>query len=114
MAFMPLCLFPTALLTTGFTILCQGQANGYAVIKRAIFTVQIGVVGTVNLSVWRVRSGQSPNAGNILIDTMPLGWGVPFSSNELSNMVLSAGDMIQALCSANNAMNATVSGYTGP
>lgn len=100
---------PSTQITTGAVAYVTGPANGQALIKRAVFTNI--TAGAVTITVYRVASGGSPGSANIVIDARPVPALGTDLAPELSNMVLSAGDTIQALASANTSINLTVSGF---
>ena len=81
-----------------------------AVIKRVTFlnTDTVAVTLTVHL----VRSGGSATAANKLINALPLSANQTYQSPELANLVLTAGDAIQALASTASKINSTGSGFT--
>lgn len=110
MTISPAILTPSAQLTNAAASIYTVPANGKAVIKRAVFTN----VDTVTrlLTVHRVASGGSATTANQVITTQRLTPGEAYVAAELANMVLDAGDSIQALADANTAVNATMSGYT--
>lgn len=97
-------------ITTGAVAYVTGGANARAIIKRAVFTNVTS--GAVTITVYRVPSGGSPGATNIIIDARPVA-ALPGTdlAPELANMVLNAGDTIQCLASANASINFFASGY---
>lgn len=85
-------------------------ANGQVIIKRAVFTNTH--TGPATLTVHVVRSGDSADTTNIMIDAYPLSSGQAYVSPELANCVLDPGDTIQAVSSNANVILALGSGYS--
>ena len=114
MSIRPQILCPETVLGITAATLATGPSGGWALVKRAVFTAYSGNAGNVTITVYRVISGDSAVQGNVVIDTMTLTPGQAYTAPELANMVLNDGDTIQALCSSASAVNATISGFTGP
>lgn len=103
-------LTPSTQLTASAAAIYTSQTRGTAMIKRAVFTNTDTVSQTI--TVYRVASGGSAGATNIVIDAYSLTAGQAYVAPELSNMVLAGGDAIYAKASAGAVVNVTMSGYT--
>lgn len=98
-----------ATLGTSVAALYTAPAGVKAVVVRAaVFTNTSGSART--FTVYVVRSGGSPGAGNIVINAQSVAAGAAYVSSELANLVLGAGDSVQALASATSSINAVLSG----
>lgn len=80
------------------------------VIKSAVFTNTDTVARTI--TVHRVPSAGSASAGNMVISAFSLSAGQAYVAPELANMVLNAGETLQALASTAAVVNINVSGLT--
>jgi hypothetical protein len=105
----PAVLAPSAQLTAGVVTYITGTANAQTIIKRAVFTNV--TAGAVTFTVWRVPSGGTSGSTNLLIDARSIAAGGTDLAPELANMVLYAGDTIQAEASAATSINFTASGF---
>ncbi len=83
--------------------------NTQAVIKRAVFTNPTG--GAVTITIHRVPNGGTASTATQIISARSIAAGGTDLAPELVNMVLNAGDMIQALASAATSINCFVSGF---
>ncbi len=110
MTITPAALQPGVSLTNAAASIYTTPANGQAVIRRAVFTNHDSSPHVI--TVHRVPSGGSVLTANMLIDARRLTPGESYVSPELANMVLDAGDSIQAFADANSVVNAFMSGYT--
>tara|TARA_R110000868_G_scaffold143298_1_gene361346 strand:- start:5031 stop:5375 length:345 start_codon:yes stop_codon:yes gene_type:complete len=86
-----------------------GAAASQTIIKRAVFNNI--TAGAVTITVYRVASGGSAGTTNEVISARPVSAGATDLAPELANMVLNAGDTIQAKASANTSVNMTASGF---
>jgi hypothetical protein len=84
-------------------------ANGFQIIKRAVFTNLDNV--PVAITVYVVRSGGTAGPTNELISAYPLSAGQAYPSPELANMVLNPGDAIYALASIAGQVTTVASGF---
>lgn len=114
MTITPQILCPETVLTTGAVAVALGPSGGWALVKRAVFTAYATNVANVTITVYRVPSGGTAAQTNAVIDTFALTPGQAYVAQELANMVLNAGDTIQAKASGAAAVNLTISGFTGP
>lgn len=85
---------PLQLGTAASALITQGS-SGTTTVTRAVFTNVTGA--PVALTVYVVRSGGSANAASTVISAYNIGAGEAYVSPELANLVLSAGDSVQAL-----------------
>ena len=106
----PAILCPSTQLGASVATLYASQANGTAIVKRAVFTNTDTV--THKITVYRVPSGGTPGASNILINALAVSAGQAYVSPELSSMVLIGGDSIQAFADTASKVNAVISGFT--
>lgn len=105
----PAVLCPETQLTNSVATYITGPANSKIVIKQASFTNGTG--GAVTITVHRVVSAGTAGATNIVIPARSIAAGAVDRAPELFNMVLNAGDTIQALASAAASINFTASGF---
>lgn len=110
MSVTPAILTPTTQLTGSAAAIYTNSTRAPVMIKRAVFTNVD--TGSQTVTVYRVPSGGSAVAANIVIDAFPLSTLQAYVAPELSNMVLAVGDAIFAKASAVNSINATMSGFT--
>lgn len=96
-------------LTTSAVAQATCPALSQAVIKRAVFNNRTG--GAQTVTIYRVPSGGAAGSGNEVVTARTIGAGQTDLAPELVNMVLNAGDTIQALASANTSINCFVSGF---
>jgi hypothetical protein len=106
----PAALFGPEPINSSTEVLLTVVANGQVIIKRAVFTNTHTAV--VTLSVYVVRSGDSPDGTNLMIDAYPLSSGQAYVSPELANCVLDTGDTLQAVASVADKILALGSGYS--
>jgi hypothetical protein len=105
----PAVLQPGAVLTASPLAYVTGQANSQVIIKRAVFTNTTS--GAVTFTVYRVPSSGTPATGEIIISARSIAANGTDLAPELSNMVLNAGDTIQAEASAATSINMFASGF---
>ena len=98
-----------SVLTTSAVAYVTGAPNVKTLLKRTVFTNTTG--GAVTITVYRVPNAGSPITGNIIIEARSIGANGTDLAPELSNMVLNAGDTIQALASAGTSINVFSSGF---
>jgi len=98
-----------AILTTSAVAYVTGLANVQTILKRTVFTNT--TAGAITFTVYRVPSAGTPVTGNIIIDVRSIAGNSTDLAPELSNMVLNAGDTIQALASAGTSINVFSSGF---
>lgn len=98
-----------AQLTTAAVAYVTGAASVQTIIKRVVFTNTTATA--VPLTVYRVPSGGTAGATNEIIS----GRSVPANGTdlapELANLVLNAGETIQAMAGAAAAVNVFASGF---
>ena len=104
----PAVLQPGVQLTMAAVAIVTCPVNAQVIIKRAVFTNVTS--GAITLTVYRVQSGGTPGATNTIISAYSVAAGTAYVAPEFANMVLNAGDTIQALASATASINAFVSG----
>lgn len=105
----PAVIQPGTTVATVATPYMVGQANAQTIIKRAVFT-NTGTVAN-SLTVYRVPSGGTAAVGNELF-LRSIGGQSTDLAPELSNMVLNAGDSIQALVNTGTVgVNVFASGF---
>lgn len=100
---------PIQLATTAST-LYTAPASGTTVITRAVFTNVTG--NPASITVYVVRSGGSASASTTLISTYNIQPGEAYVAPELSNLVLTANDTIQALSSAATSITTVGSAFS--
>lgn len=105
----PAVLQPGATLGTSAGAIITAAANTTDIIKRAVFSNPTGAA--VTFTVYRVPSGGSISTGAIVISARSIAAGGTDLAPELSDMVLNAGDSIEALASAASSINAFASGF---
>lgn len=98
-----------AVLTVAALPYVTGAAASQTVIKRAVFTNI--TAGTVTFTVYRVPSGGTAGATNEIIPVRSIQTNGTDLAPELANMVLNAGETIQALASAAASVNVFASGF---
>jgi hypothetical protein len=96
-------------LTTSAVAYITGPANSQVIVKRAVFNNT--TAGAVTFTVYRVPSGGSVGTGNQIISARSISAGGTDLAPELANMVLNAGDTVQALASAGTSINMFASGF---
>ncbi len=96
---------PGVALGTSLAAVITAPANSQVTVKRAVFANYTG--GAVSFSVSRVASGGS---ALVIIPSRSIAAGATDLAPELANMVLNAGDVIQALASAATSINVFASG----
>lgn len=96
-------------ITTAAVAYVTGAANAQTLVKRAVFTNV--TAGAITITVHRVPSGGTAGATNMIIDTRSIAALGTDLAPELANMVLTAGDTIQCLASANASINFFASGF---
>ncbi|CAB4142365.1 hypothetical protein UFOVP1414_65 [uncultured Caudovirales phage] len=84
-------------------------AQGQTLIKRAVFTNVDTSPRTI--TVHRVPVSGSASNANRVISSFRLSPGQSYVAVELANMVLNAGDSIQAFADTANLVNVTMSGF---
>lgn len=87
-----------------------GAASQKTVVTRARFT-NSDTATAYTFTVHRFASGGSAGATNIIINARSIAPGGSDMAPELNGMVLSAGDVIQALASTTAKINCFVSGF---
>lgn len=107
MAIIPAFLGSAQLTTTTAPVLTVA-AGLHAVIKSATFTNITGSAATI--TVYRVPSGGSPGSDNALLLSFSIAANTTYIARELQNVVLGAGDSIQAKASAGTAINCFLDG----
>lgn len=100
---------PVQLGTSASALITQA-ASGTTTITRAVFTNVTAV--PVSITVYVVRSGGAANASSTVISAYNIGAGEAYVSPELANLVLSAGDAVQALASAATSITTVGSCFT--
>jgi hypothetical protein len=103
-------LCPATQLTGSAATIITGATNQKTVITRARFT-NSSASTAYTFTVYRVASGGSAGTTNILINARSIAAGGSDLAPELTNMVLAAGDTIQALASTTAEINAFASGF---
>lgn len=103
----PVCLFPTAQLAAGATILATGVPGG-TVVKKVVFTNVSAAAKTITVN--RVASGGSVASTNILMDVVSIDPLTDFIATSLSGQVLGQGDTLVVTPSAGSSVNATANG----
>lgn len=95
-------------LTASAATYVTASGTSKVIIKSAVFTNTDSVARTI--TVHRVASAGSAAATNIVINAFSLTAGQAYVSPELANMVLNAGETLQALASTTAVVNINVSG----
>ncbi len=107
MTISPAVLQPGVVLGTALASVVTAAANTQAVIKRAVCANPTGGAVTVTLS--RIPSG---GAALVIVPTRSIAANGTDLLPELTNMVLNAGDVIEASASAAASVNFFASGFT--
>jgi hypothetical protein len=105
----PAVLQPGTQITASPLAYVTASANSQAIIKRAVFTNV--TAGAVTFTVFRVSSGGTAGVTNTIIVARSIAAGGTDLAPELANMVLNAGDMVQAEASAAASINVFASGF---
>ena len=105
----PAVLQPGVTLTTSAAAIVTGGVNQQTIVKRAVFSNPTGAA--VGFTVYRVAAAGSVGTATTIIPSRNIAAGGTDLAPELANMVLNAGDTIQALASAATAINAFASGF---
>ena len=105
----PAILAQSTTLTNATATYITGAALSETIIKNAVFTNFTG--GAVTFTVWHVPNAGTAANANLLIQTRSIAAGGTDLAPELINLVLAAGDTIQALAGANTSINFTASGF---
>lgn len=106
----PAVLQPGIVLGTSAVAIVTAAVNQQNIIKRAVFSNPTG--GAVPFTVYRIPSGGSVGTATVIIPSRAIAAGATDLAPELANMVLNAGDTIQALAGTAASINAFVSGFT--
>ena len=101
---------PGAVLGTSAAAVVTSAANTQSVIKRAVCSNV--TAGAVTITVHRVPSSGAVSAATIIVPSRSISADGTDLLPELANMVLNAGDTIQALASAATSVNFFASGFT--
>lgn len=96
-------------ITTAAIAYITCPANSQLIIKNAVFTNVTG--GALTVTAYRVAAAGSPGATNTTISAQSVAAGGTYLCPELINMVLTAGETLQCLASANTSINFTASGF---
>jgi hypothetical protein len=104
-------LCPSTQITNAAATYITAAAALKTVITRARVTNSDASVA-YTFTLYRVPSGGSALAGNILVNARSVPVGGSDLVPELNGMVLNAGDTIQALASTTLKLNFTASGFT--
>lgn len=107
MAATPAVLVPGATLGTSAAAIYTAPGSTKAVVKRGVFAN--GSASATTYTVTLTRSGGSPLA---LIPARSVAAGATDVPAELANLVLNAGDALNAQAGAASSIVATVSGFT--
>ena len=110
MAITPAVFQPGIQLTASPVAIYTVPSVGQSVIRRAVFTNTDTSPRTI--TVHRVPNAGSASTSNRVISAFRLSPGQAYIATELSNMVLNAGDSIQALADTTSVVNAFISGFT--
>jgi len=103
MARTPVDIIPSQSLTTVAVNYYTVPNAKTAIIKRISFTnVSSGVV---TITLYKVGSGDAPTTTNIIAKEKPIDVNETWSCPDIEGKVLETGDAIQALASANTAVN---------
>lgn len=97
-------------LGTSAAALYTVPATSTVVINRAVFTNVSD--SPCSITVYVVRSGGSANDASTVIDAYNIQPGEAYVSPELSGLVLSGGDAIQALAGAATSITTMGSGFS--
>jgi len=98
-------------LTVSASTLFTAPTAGKSVINRAVFTnTDASTPRTITVHV--VRSGGSVSAATMVISAYTIQPGEAYVASELSSLVLSGGDTIQALASAAATITSVGSGFS--
>ena len=104
-------LCPSTQLTASAATYVTAAASLKTVITRGRITNSDASVA-YTFTLYRVASGGSATAANILVNARSVPAGGSDLVPELNGMVLNAGDFIQALASTTAKLNFTASGFT--
>lgn len=85
-------------------------ASGTSVINRATFTNV--TASPVAITVYVVRSGGAANAASMVISAYNIQPGEAYVAPELANLVMTAGDAIQAFASSAASITTVGSGFS--
>lgn len=96
-------------LTNAVATYITGITGGKTIIKRLVLTNS--TAGAITASVYRVPSGGTATTATLIL-TRSIAASSTDLAPELANMVLGAGDTIQALATANTSINVFSSGFT--
>lgn len=109
MAISPQVLNAGTLLTASAATLYTAPVNSKAVIKRAVFTNNDTVSRTI--TVYRIPSGGVLGNAYKIIAAFPLSAGQDYSPVSMTNLVLGAGDTIQALADVTSVVGCQLAGF---
>lgn len=105
----PAVLQPGAQLTVSAIPYVTGVASSQTIVKRAVFTNV--TAAAVTFTVYRVPVSGTPGPTNEVIPARSIPANGTDLAPELANMVLNAGETIQALAGATTAVNVFASGF---
>lgn len=109
MAITPTVFNSGTLLTNAVATYYTAPVNAKAVIKRAVFTNNDTANRTI--TVYRVGNGGTATNSNKVIAAFPIAAGQDYSPVSLTNLVLSAGDTIQALSDVGSVVGIQLAGF---
>ncbi|HVX58076.1 MAG TPA: hypothetical protein VHA37_10245 [Candidatus Saccharimonadales bacterium] len=110
MTISPAVLQPGTTLSTSAASVITAAANTQAIVKRAV--VSNPAAGAVTFTVYRVPVSGTPVASNEIIPARSIPAGGTDLCPELTNLVLNAGETVQALASTGSSLNFFASGFT--
>lgn len=106
----PVALQPGLTLTSSASLVYASPVNTNTLVKRATFTNTD--TSTRTITVYRVTSGGTPSTANAIIFAYKLAPGQDYSPVCLSNLILGAGENLQALSDVAAKVNCFASGFT--